>query len=189
MGRGRLFILSAPSGAGKSTLIDRIRPKIPDMLYSVSCTTRPPREGEEDGVHYHFLDEDQFRGLIEEGKLLEWKEVHGNMYGTPSEPVNAALDSGRRMILDIDVEGAKEVFKRVPDAVGIFVSAPDLNVLDRRLRSRGTDSEESLNTRMANAAEEMRWAELFGHHIVNDDLDTAVERLAAIIREESAEKG
>ncbi|MCA1960847.1 MAG: guanylate kinase [Desulfomonile sp.] len=184
-GRGRLFVVSAPSGAGKSTLLERVRELFPEMLYSVSCTTRAPRTGEIDGVHYHFVSEAEFRRMIQEGRFLEWKEVHGNLYGTPAGPIEEAIASGRSIILDIDVEGAKEVFARMPSAVGIFINAPNLEVLEERLRRRGTDSEDAIRLRMRNAAIEMQSARLFQHRIVNADLVAAVDQLAGIIRQES----
>ena len=187
--KGILFVLSAPSGSGKSTLVARIRQVFPDMLYSISCTTRSPRAGETEGVHYHFLGRQQFRQMIEHDQFLEWKEVHSDLYGTPAEPVMQALESGRRMILDIDVKGAGEVFRKVDKAVGVFVSPPDMEVLEQRLRLRGTDSEQSISTRMGNAAKEMNAVSLFRYHIVNDDLDKAVDELASIIRTESAARG
>jgi guanylate kinase len=184
--KGLLFIVSAPSGAGKSTLLKRVRSMFPDMLYSVSCTTRKPRPGEIHGVHYFFVDDDQFTRMVQEDKFLEWKQVHGNRYGTPSEPVLECLARGGRMILDIDVEGAREVFRKIPDAVGVFVVAPDMEILEQRLRSRGTDSEESLRIRLGNAAQEMESAGLFQYRIVNDTLESAVRELASIIALESA---
>ncbi len=186
MKKGLLFVLSAPSGAGKSTMIERIRMLFPEMLYSVSCTTRSPRKGEIDGIHYHFIDPERFHRMIEEGEFLEWKEVHGSLYGTPAAPVRKAIDSGRIMVLDIDVQGAKEVLKVVRDAVGIFISTPNMKVLEERLRSRGTDSEASIRTRLRNAAQEMESAPLFRYSIVNEDLETAVAELASIMREEWA---
>ena len=113
MGKGTLFVISAPSGAGKSTLIARIRRIFPHIRYSISCTSRPPRKGETEGVDYYFVSTDKFRMMIERDEFLEWKEVHGNLYGTPVAPVNDALASARPMILDIDVEGAKEVFRKI----------------------------------------------------------------------------
>ena len=184
--KGLLFIVSAPSGAGKSTLLKRVRSMFPDMLYSVSCTTRKPRPGETHGVHYFFVDDDQFTRMVREDEFLEWKEVHGNRYGTPAEPVLECLARGGRMILDIDVEGAREVFKKIPDAVGVFVMAPDMETLEQRLRSRGTDSEESLRIRLGNAAKEMESASLFQYRIVNDTLESAVQELSSIITRESA---
>jgi len=185
MAKGVFFVVSAPSGAGKSTLIDRIRPMFPDMLYSVSCTTRPRRGNEVDGVHYHFLDKDRFTAMIENHEFLEWKQVHGNMYGSPKEPVMRALAQNRSMILDIDVQGAEEVFAGVPHSVGIFITAPDMRVLEERLRSRGTDSEDTIRIRMANARQELKAVRIFSYRIVNDDLDRAVAELALIIRKES----
>lgn len=185
MGKGTLFVISAPSGAGKTTLIVRIRRMFPILRYSISCTSRPPRNGETEGVHYYFVSHDQFLMMVQSEGFLEWKEVHGNLYGTPTAPVNEALASAGHMILDIDVEGAKEVFKKIPSAVGIFINAPSLAVLEQRLRLRGTDSEGSIETRMANAAREMEQAGMFKYQIINDDLERAVQELAGIIRRES----
>jgi guanylate kinase len=185
MATGKLFVISAPSGAGKSTLISRIRPIFPDMLYSISCTTRMPRQGESDGVDYHFISRENFERMIEQQDFLEWKEVHGNLYGTPARPVKEALSQGGRMILDIDVQGAKEVFGNVPDAVGIFISTVNMKVLERRLRMRETDSEESIRTRLLNAAKEMEMVGMFTYHVVNDDLEKAVSELADVIRRET----
>lgn len=185
MGKGILFVISAPSGAGKSTLIAGIRRMFPQIRYSISCTSRPPRKGESEGVDYYFVSPDKFRIMIKRDEFLEWKEVHGNMYGTPAGPVRECLASTELMILDIDVEGAKEVFKKVPGAVGIFITAPSMAVLERRLMLRGTDSEESIRTRMINAAGEMEQAGMFKYQINNDDLEKAVEQLADIICRES----
>jgi guanylate kinase len=187
MEKGTLFVISAPSGAGKSTLIARIRQIFPDMRYSISCTSRPPRKGEAEGVDYYFAGADKFRMMIQRDEFLEWKEVHGNLYGTPVAPVAECLASARRMILDIDVEGAKEVFKKVPGAVGIFITAPAMAVLEQRLRLRGTDSEESVRTRMVNASHEMEQVGMFKYQIINDDLEKAVEELAGIISKESGQ--
>ncbi len=185
MKKGTLFVISAPSGAGKSTLIEIIRPLFPDMLYSVSCTTRAMRRGEIEGKDYYFVTNDEFQRMIENGDFIEWKPVHGNRYGTPAGPVNKAIESGQSMILDIDVEGAKEVFRAFPDSVGIFISAPNMTTLERRLRRRGTDSEESIKMRLANSRGETQMASMFRYHIVNDDLEKAVVDLASIIRRES----
>ncbi len=185
MNTGRLFVLSAPSGAGKSTLIEKILPRLPGLRYSVSCTSRPARDGEKHGVDYFFLGEEVFRRMIDQGLFLEWKEVHGNLYGTPVKPVQEALESGHSMILDIDVAGAREVFEKIRDAVGIFISPPDMAALEHRLRSRGTDSEESIRIRLANAVKEMESAYLFCHRIVNDNLEEAADQLEGIIVRES----
>jgi len=186
MGKGTLFIISAPSGAGKSTLIQRLRPMFPDMLYSVSCTTRQPRKGEIEGVHYYFLNKERFREMAEADQFLEWKEVHSNLYGTPAGPVVQALTRGLRIILDIDVQGGLQVFTRIPDAVGIFVTARDLETLEERLRHRGTDAEESIRTRMRNAPGEMELGKTYRYRVVNDDLERAVNEVSTIIRNESS---
>jgi len=159
----------------------------PHIRYSISCTSRPPRKGEAEGVDYYFASTDKFRLMILRDEFLEWKEVHGNLYGTPVAPVNECLASARRMILDIDVEGANEVFKKVPGAVGIFITAPSITILEQRLRLRGTDSEQSIRTRMVNAAREMEQAGMFKYQIINDDLEKAVEELAGIISKESGQ--
>jgi guanylate kinase len=188
MKKGILFVVSAPSGAGKSTIIRIIRPMFPDMLYSISCTTRAPREDEINGKDYYFLTQDKFKEMIANGDFIEWKVVHGNMYGTPAGPVAQAITTGQRMILDIDVEGAKEVFKRFSDAVGIFINAPDFATLEKRLRLRQTDSDESIRTRLTNAHLETEMASIFRYQIINDNLEKAVADLASIIRQESDEK-
>lgn len=180
-----LFVISAPSGAGKSTLIRNIKPLFPDMRYSISCATRPPRKGEIDGVSYYFISDSKFKSMSRAGEFLEWKNVHGNLYGTPRQPVSDVLSAGGRMIMDIDVEGAREVFMKIPEAVGIFVNAPSLAELEKRLRKRRSDSEDSIRVRMLNAYHEMRMADLFKYSIVNDELNVAVRELAEIIRRES----
>ncbi len=185
MAHGILFVISAPSGAGKSTLIEEIRPMFPDLLYSVSCTTRAPRENEKEGVQYYFLDKLRFDSMVKAGEFLEWKEVHGNRYGTPAQPVKSALDSGRCMILDIDVHGAFRVFEKIHRSVGIFITVPDMDVLEARLRQRGSDSEESIRTRLKNAPGEIELGKKYQYQIVNDNLDAAVADLAAVIRKES----
>jgi guanylate kinase len=184
MSNGLLFVISAPSGAGKSTLISKIMPLFPDLLYSISCTTRSPRNGEVDGVNYCFIDGTRFRNMIDLGEFLEWKEVHGNLYGTPARPVLDALDRGRSMVLDIDVQGAVEVFRNFPSAVGIFIAPPDMRTLEQRLRSRGTDPEDSIRLRLKNATAEMETAPMFRYVVVNNDLESAVSELASIIGQE-----
>jgi guanylate kinase len=160
----------------------------PDLEYSVSCTTRPPREGEINGVSYYFLSGQEFQEGIERGRFLEWKEVHGNLYGTPRGPVEQALSKGRRMILDIDVQGAFEVFDRIPESVGIFITAPSMETIEKRLRARGADSEESIRIRLENAQYEMSQAAKFKYVVENDDMVQAAKELALIIEKESREK-
>ena len=180
-----LFVLSAPSGSGKSTLINRVRSILPDLFYSVSCTTRAPRPGEVDSVDYFFLDPRDFEEMTRNGGFLEWKEVHGSMYGTPSQPILDALEKGRRCVMDIDVQGAADVFQRIKESVGVFIMPPSLDVLEKRLRRRGSDSEDSIKTRLKNAKEELKSAGLFPYKIVNDDLERATLELVSIILKES----
>ena len=180
-----LFVLSAPSGSGKSTLINRVRSILPDLFYSVSCTTRAPRPGEVDSVDYFFLDPRDFEEMTRNGGFLEWKEVHGSMYGTPSQPILDALEKGRRCVMDIDVQGAADVFERIKESVGVFIMPPSLDVLEKRLRRRGSDSEDSIKTRLKNAQEELKSAGLFPYKIVNDDLERATLELVSIILKES----
>ncbi len=189
MARPVLFVIVAPSGAGKTTLIARIRRRFPDLRYSISCTTRRPRPGEEHGKDYYFMEEREFRDRIAANGFLEWKEVHGNLYGTPRGPVDRAMEEGAGMILDIDVAGALEVFERFSDAVGIFIRPPDLEVLEQRLRGRGTDSEEAIGIRLRRAAEELQETQRFTYVLVNDDLDEAESELAGIIAKERRAPG
>lgn len=188
MSKGCLFVISAPSGAGKSTLINRIRPEFPDMLYSISCTTRAPRFGEIDGTHYYFVSREQFKSMIKNNEFLEWKEVHGNLYGTPARFVTDAIEVGRSVILDIDVEGAREVFRKFGQAIGIFITVPEIPILEQRLRARGTDSDASIRIRMMNATGELALAPMFRHVVVNDDLEEAVQNLASILRKQTCRK-
>lgn len=182
-----LFVISAPSGAGKTTLINRVAHRFPTMRYSVSCTTRTPRVGERDGVDYHFVDRATFERMIDEDRFLEYKEVHGNLYGTPAEPVYRNLERGISVLLDIDVEGAREVFRKMPDAVGIFISPPNAATLEKRLRSRATEDEHSIRRRLDNALSEMEAASEFTYRVVNKNLDRAAEELTAIIERHMAE--
>ncbi|MHB8202757.1 MAG: guanylate kinase [Desulfomonilaceae bacterium] len=180
-----LFVLSAPSGAGKSTLIRRVRTTLPDLFYSISCTTRPPRKGEMEAVDYYFVEKTRFIEMIGNDGFLEWKEVHGAMYGTPVEPIRKALQNGRRCIMDIDVNGAMDVFRKIDEAIGIFIMPPDLRVLEQRLRLRCSDTEESIKIRLQNAKRELEFAALFHYKIVNADLLRATTELIEVIRRES----
>ena len=180
-----LFVLSAPSGAGKSTLIHRVRLVLPDIFYSVSCTTRSPRQGEVDSIDYHFVNKQQFQQLIDSQGFLEWKMVHGSMYGTPYKPIEEALENGVRCILDIDVQGALEAFQKIKNSVGIFIKPPNLSALEERIRLRGLDSEESIKIRMENSRKELMEAGKFPYQIVNDDIELATIELIDIIRKES----
>ncbi|MGZ3383743.1 MAG: guanylate kinase [Isosphaeraceae bacterium] len=177
---GRLIVLSGPSGSGKSTLVQRLleRPGL-RLEVSISATTRPPRAGERSGRAYVFLSAPEFENIRDQ--LLESAEVHGHSYGTPAEPVRKALEQGTCVILVIDVQGGIQVREKVPSALLIFVRAPGLDVLEQRLRARGTDDEASIQRRLANARRELELAKCYDVHLVNDDLERSVDELAAIL--------
>ncbi len=178
---GHVFILSAPSGAGKTTLRRAVLARLPALGYSVSYTTRPPRAGEVDGRDYVFLSAGVFEEGIRSGRWAEWARVHGNYYGTSAEVLSRALAEGRDILLDIDVQGARQIRSRFPQSVTIFILPPSLEILEARLRSRGTDRPEEIGLRLRNAHAEMAQKESYRHVIVNDDLPTAVQELLAVI--------
>jgi guanylate kinase len=178
---GLLFIVAAPSGAGKTTLVRRLLAQKPDIALSISCTTRAPRPNEVDGRDYHFLDEARFRTMIEAGDFLEWAEVHGNFYGTSRRFIEDKRTQGCDVLLEIDWQGAAQVKKVFPDAIGVFILPPSLDALSGRLRGRATDSAEVIARRLAAAREEMRHVGDFGYVIINDDLDTALAQFASIV--------
>jgi guanylate kinase len=184
--KNKLFVMSAASGAGKTTLKDKVIGEFPDIVYSISATTRQPRAGEVDGVHYFFKTKEEFEKLIKEDGLIEWNEVHGNYYGTPKFFVEDMLRQGKRVLFDLDVFGKVNFDKVYPDATGILILPPSEEELERRLRGRGTDSEEVIQTRLHNAKKEMEFAKTKGkyeHTIVNDDLERAADELRAILRQ------
>ena len=179
MRQGIALVLSAPSGAGKTTLIRRLRAEFPAIGYSVSCTTRAPREGEVDGRDYIFLSRQAFEERRAAGAFAEWAEVHGNLYGTPLAPVAAMLNEGRDALFDIDVQGAAQLKLNLAGATFIFILPPSMAELERRLRLRGQDDEEAIGRRLANARRELREAAWYDALVVNDDLDGAYDRLRA----------
>jgi guanylate kinase len=176
-----VFILSAPSGAGKTTLLRAALEHLPDLRYSVSYTTRAPRTGEENGRDYVFISPAEFEDGIRADRWAEWAQVHGNYYGTSAAVLSQALAEGRDILLDIDVQGARQICKRFSQSVTIFIMPPSLDILESRLRSRGTDREEAIALRLRNAREEMAQKDTYRHVIVNDELPTAVRELLAII--------
>lgn len=178
---GRLFVVSAPSGAGKTTLCEAVRQRLPDLVYSVSATTRPPRKGETDGKDYFFVTEAQFRQGIADGLWAEWAKVHGNFYGTSHRFLENHLAAGRDVLLDIDVQGAEQICARYPRAITIFIMAPSMDELRRRLVDRGLDPPEVIAKRLDNARAEIDRSSMYRHVVVNDDLDTAIDRLTAIL--------
>jgi guanylate kinase len=174
----KLIILSAPSGGGKTTLCARLLHDFPELTLSVSSTTRPPRGQERNGREYHFLSREEFESQIQAGRFAEWALVHGNYYGTSRDVIEQAFASAKAVLLDIDVQGAESLRKAYPaEAYTIFISPPDLETLEERLRARGTDREETIQKRLANARQEMLAAPRFHQIIVNDDLERAYAEL------------
>ncbi len=183
MRRGKLIVVSGPSGAGKSTLIRQALDAIPELAYSVSATTREPREGEVDGRDYLFLSREQFERWIEEGRFLEWAEYSGNLYGTPEDNVEEYLEEGRSVILEIELQGARIVRKKRPDAVMVFVRAPSLEETRKRLVGRATESTEALEARMTTALSEVAARDEFDYEVVNAERDHAREDMLRTMRE------
>jgi len=178
---GVVLVLSGPSGAGKSSLINKINKDIGDYYFSISTTTRPMREGEEDGVHYHFVGEDEFKKDIQEDNFLEYALVHGNYYGTSLKPVKKALSLGKLVIFDIDVQGNTAVKDRLGDiTTSVFITPPSLSELERRLVSRSTDAQEVIDARIKMAKREIQRTSEYDFLVVNDDLDIAAEVLRQI---------
>ena len=178
--RGLPLVICAPSGAGKSTLISLLRGEFP-LQFSVSCTTRAPRAGEEDGRDYHFITKTEFVSRRDAGFFAEWAEVHGNFYGTPKQYVDEAMDAGRDVILDIEVQGALQVHSKRPDTVRIFIAPPSWDELERRLRSRGTDTQEKIAQRLLRAKVEFQTANTYDYFVINDTVEQAVRELEAIM--------
>jgi guanylate kinase len=179
---GQLFVISAPSGVGKTTLVRLLLQELPELAFSVSCTTRPPRYGEIDGRDYHFMTREAFRIGIEAGHFLEWAQVHGEYYGTDRRPLDQWLRAGQDVLLDIDVQGARQVRCCYPRACTIFILPPALDVLEQRLRERGTESPEQLVLRLSAAGREMQESPWYDFIVVNDVLEAAAADLVAIIR-------
>lgn len=179
-----MFIVSAPSGAGKTSLVKALVERDPGLALSVSCTTRPARAGEQDGVHYHFLDRERFEREIAAGAFLEHAEVFGNLYGTRAADVGQCLDAGQDVLLEIDWQGARQVRERFPESIGLFVLPPSIEELERRLRGRGTDSDEVIARRMAQARDELAHFAEYSYLVVNDCFETALAALAAIVTAE-----
>ena len=184
---GRLFVITAPSGAGKTSLIDAVMKADPSLKISVSYTTRAPRPGEKDGVDYHFVGDAEFLAMRERGEFLESAEVHGNRYGTSKKVILDALARGEDLILEIDWQGAQQVRRLYPDAVGVFILPPSIEELERRLRGRAQDSEAVIRRRVENAREEISHQNEFKYTIINKDFETARQSLAEIIRNERAQ--
>lgn len=180
--KGMLFVVSAPSGGGKGTILKRVFNDPEKVHYSVSATTRAPRDEDKDGVTYHFMSKEKFQQLIDKGEFLEYAEYCGNYYGTLKSEVTANIESGKDVLLEIETKGAFNIKNAMPEAVLIFIIPPSMKELRRRLTRRGTEDEETINKRMEQAANEIRLAEKYDHIIINGDLDEAALDLAAVCK-------
>jgi guanylate kinase len=181
--KGHLFIISGPSGTGKSTIVSATLKRRPQLRYSISFTTRPPRIDEKDGVDYHFISEATFRKKIDANELAEWAEVHGHLYGTSARYIEETLAGGQDVLMDIDVEGTKRLSARYPEAISVFITPPTMKELEKRLNRRGTDSPVVVARRLRSAEAEMAQVHCYDHVIVNDDLAKALLKLETIIEE------
>jgi len=178
---GRLTVITGPSGVGKGTLVSRLLARHPRIWLSISATTRPPRPGENDGEHYFFRSRAAFEAEVAQGGLLEWAEFAGNLYGTPRQPVESQLAAGRPVVLEIELEGARQVRSSFPQGTQIFVAPPSFEELERRIRGRGTDSEEAIRRRLERARVELSAAAEFDAVLVNADLEAALQELERLI--------
>ena len=184
-GRGLLIVISGPSGAGKGTICKALLEKRDDLYISVSATTRSPRKGEVDGVNYHFFTKDQFKEGIKNGDFLEYAEVYGNYYGTPKSGVQELLDSGKNVILEIDIQGALKVKETMEDGVFIFILPPSMEELKSRIIGRGSETEESLMTRFKSAYQEINYVSKYNYAVINDTVDAAVNKIEGILLAET----
>ncbi len=178
---GRLFIISSPSGGGKTTLCKAVFKHFPDILYSVSYTTRLPRPGEKNGIDYHFISKNEFFRMIESNRWAEWAEVHGNFYGTSVDLINNGLCVGKDILLDIDVQGTVKIIEKYPESITIFIMPPSIETLRMRLESRGEDKKDVIDQRMINAKKEMEQSYLYQHVILNEHLEIATQSLLTLI--------
>lgn len=181
MSKGRLFVIAGPSGVGKGTVIARVLNDVPNMWKSVSATTRAPREGEVDGREYFFVTEDEFKKGIDAGEFLEWAEYSGNYYGTPKAAVDKRLNAGEDVILEIEVQGARQVKESMPEAILVFIEPPSMEVLEARLRGRGSEEEETILKRLEAAKMELACKKEYNCTFMNDDLPTVVAQLEEYI--------
>jgi len=184
MSKGLLIVLSGPSGVGKGTVCTALRKKMPNLIYSVSATTRQPRMGEEEGVNYFYKSREQFLDMIEHNQLLEYAEYVGNYYGTPRDFVEQTINEGKDIILEIEVQGALQVKKSFPQGVFIFLLPPSLDELKDRIKGRGTENETVIDHRMSVAEEEINMIEYYDYAVVNDEIEHACRRIEAIITAE-----
>jgi len=179
--QGILIVLSGPSGAGKGTICQELLRSYPELNYSISATTRAPREGEQNGVNYWFTSHEEFQKLIKNDQLLEWAEVYGNFYGTPCHQIAALLNCGKDVVLEIDTQGATQIKKKFPQGVCIYIAPPSLDELAKRIHKRGTDSLENIKTRLSSANVELKYVYNYDYVVVNDEVPSATKKIAAII--------
>ena len=177
-----VIVVSAPSGAGKSTVVSRVVTEVGGLRFSVSHTTRTPRAGEADGIHYHFTDRRTFQSMVSGGRMLEWAEVHGQLYGTALAEYERARHDALDLLLDLDIQGAAQVRLKLPDSVSLFILPPSREALERRLRGRAQDDDAEIERRLEAALEEVSVAGEYDYAVVNDDLDACVEATKAIVR-------
>lgn len=183
-----LIVVSGPSGSGKGTLCTLLRQRFPDLAYSVSMTTRSPRPGERNGVDYFFVSTEEFLEKIKAGEFLEWAKVYDNYYGTPLTYVKGCLQNGKDVLLEIDIQGARQVKKLFPEAILIFIRPPSFEELGVRISKRGTDSQEEIEKRLSSAKQELQAAAEYDYVVVNDSQERAVEEILEIIRQEKARR-
>ena len=181
MSKGKTFIISGPSGVGKSTVLNALLKEYPDLYFSVSATTRDPREGEVDGIHYHFIAPEYFHQMIEEDAFLEYAGYVDNFYGTPKKFVDEDMESGRDVILDIEIQGAQQICAKRPETVRIFIAPPSWAELERRLTARGTDDVDKVQKRLLRAKVELKMADRYDYFVINDTVESAVFQLKSIL--------
>ena len=180
-GRGKLTLITGPSGVGKGTLVNQLLERHSSIWLSVSATTRSPRQGEQDGINYFFQSRDRFEALVSEGGFLEWAEFAGNRYGTPRQPVEQRMTEGRPVLLEIELEGARQVRSSFPEGFQIFLAPPSFEELERRIRGRGTDSEEAIQSRLMRARVELKAQGEFDAVVINDNLESALQQVETLM--------
>jgi guanylate kinase len=179
--RGKLIVLAGPSGVGKGSIVARLLAALPDLELSISATTRQPRAREDEGRHYHFVERDVFDEMVEDGGFLEWADIFGERYGTPREPIARAIAEGRDVLVEIDVQGARQVKAAEPEAFMVFITPPSHEALARRLRTRGSETDRQIRGRLAKASDELAAEPEFDVTVVNDDLETAAREVVEIV--------